>query len=283
MERLTDNFKESLYEGFIDRIKYQKGKYKPKLLVNEPDENKNVLDTMLQQLGECKSFLFAVAFITESGLATLKAKLYDLAQKGIKGRILTSTFLQFNSPKVFRELLKLSHVEVRLAEVKGFHSKGYLFEHDNYHSFIVGSSNLTAAALKQNHEWNVKLNSLDNGDIVHHFLNQFENMWDKAIPLSEQWIDTYESQYKDQLIKSRDLIFTPEINYDANHAKKSLEIKPNDMQAAALESLKQMRDKGATKALVISATGTGKTYLSAFDVRRFRPKKCCSLLTGSGY
>ena len=132
----------------------------------------------------CKTFTFSVAFITEGGLATLKTMLYDLEIKGIKGRILTSTFLNFNQPKMFKELLKLKNVEVRLTGVKGFHSKGYIFEHQDYYSLIVGSSNLTDSALKANFEWNVYLTSFEEGEVIHHFKNQFEEAWNAAIPLS---------------------------------------------------------------------------------------------------
>ena len=85
----------------------------------------------MEELENSTSFIFSVAFITESGLATLKSHFLDLKQKGVKGRILTSTFLNFNTPKVFRELMKLENVEVRLTNLSGFHSKGYIF--DNKH------------------------------------------------------------------------------------------------------------------------------------------------------
>lgn len=123
----------------------------------------------MEELENSTSFIFSVAFITESGLATLKSHFLDLKQKGVKGRILTSTFLNFNTPKVFRELMKLENVEVRLTNLSGFHSKGYIFDNKTHCSLIVGSSNLTAHALKVNYEWNVKLTSLEDGEIVQHF------------------------------------------------------------------------------------------------------------------
>src|SRR5690606_20591813 len=98
--------------------------------------------------------------------ATLKSHLYDLKKRGVRGRILTSTFLNFNQPKVFKELQKISNAEVRLSNLEGFHSKGYIFEHDQYYSLIVGSSNLTAHALKVNYEWNIKLTSYENGEVI---------------------------------------------------------------------------------------------------------------------
>ncbi|PAE18836.1 NgoFVII family restriction endonuclease [Bacillus sp. 7504-2] len=272
-QQLIRKLENSLHKGFIDQNKPISGQFKPKLLSNKHHET--VLSTLLQELKTCNTFIFSVAFITEGGLATLKTMLYDLKQKGIKGRILTSTFLNFNQPKMFKELLKLNNVEVRLTNEKGFHSKGYIFDHQDYYSLIVGSSNLTDHALKANYEWNVFLTSLEDGEIINHFKNQFEDAWSEAVPLSEEWIANYKQYYEIKpFIKHSDLN-TLELNakYLTNTLADSLSIKPNKMQTAALEQLKSLRATGAQKGLIISATGTGKTYLSAFDVRNFSPKK----------
>ncbi|MGG1398040.1 DEAD/DEAH box helicase [Bacillus salipaludis] len=272
-KQLIQKIENSLHKGFIDKNKQVSAQFKPKLLTNKHHES--VLSTLLQELKSCKTFIFSVAFITEGGLATLKTMLYDLKQKGIKGRILTSTFLDFNQPKMFTELLKLGNVEVRLTSEKGFHSKGYIFEHQEYYSLIVGSSNLTDSALKANYEWNVYLTSLESGEIINHFKNQFEDAWDEAIPLSEEWIANYKHYYKLQPFVKNSASNTLELNaeYLTNALADSLAIKPNKMQTAALEQLNALRATGAHRGLIISATGTGKTFLSAFDVRNFSPKK----------
>ncbi|WP_203364055.1 DEAD/DEAH box helicase [Bacillus sp. REN10] len=274
MGSFIHNLEASLHTGFINQQSSQIGNYRPKLLVNNVQKNEYVLTSLLEELDHCQSFLFSVAFITESGLATLKSHFLDLKRKGVSGRILTSTFLQFNQPKVFRELMKISNVEVRLTNVKGFHSKGYIFTHDHYYSLIVGSSNLTAHALKVNYEWNVKLTSHENGEIVHHFKQQFEDVWQQSDILTEQWIEEYEKIYQQQANKrlAEQVIEGPPA-YQTNAIEEALRIQPNNMQKAALEQIAQLRATGEKKGLVISATGTGKTYLSAFDVRRFAPKR----------
>ena len=272
MEQLRVKLENSLHKGFIDQYKPVSAQFKPKLLTNKKHEN--VLSTLLQELKTCKTFIFSVAFITEGGLATLKTMLYDLEKIGVKGRILTSTFLSFNQPKMFKELLKLKNVDVRLSDAKGFHSKGYIFEHENYYSLIVGSSNLTDSALKANFEWNVFLTSLEDGEVIHHFKNQFEEAWEASTPLSEQWINDYQirydlenpKQFPSQIVRSESL-------YTTNKLRDALEIKPNKMQQDALVQLKELRATGAKKGLIISATGTGKTYLSAFDVRNAAPQR----------
>lgn len=269
---LLQNLQESLYKGFIDQTQHSGERFKPTLLVN--NTNENVLNALLEELDHCQSFLFSVAFVTESGLATLKSHFLDLERKGIKGRILTSTFLNFNQPKVFKELLKITNVEVRLANKKGFHSKGYIFNHETHHSLIVGSSNLTANALKVNYEWNVKLTSLENGEIVNHFNDQFEEVWETAIPLTEEWIEHYASSYVPPANNREVSVVTdfPAV-YQTNAIEEALKITPNKMQQAALQEIQLVREAGHDKGLVISATGTGKTYLSAFDVRSFAPKR----------
>jgi len=273
MNQLIRKMKNSLHKGFIDKSNPVSGQFKPKLLSNKAHEN--VLSTLLQEMKTCETFTFSVAFITEGGLATLKTMLFDLQLKGIKGRILTSTFLNFNQPKMFKELLKLENVEVRLTGVKGFHSKGYIFEHKDYYSLIVGSSNLTDSALKANYEWNVYLTSLEDGEIIHHFKNQFEEAWQKAIPLTIDWINHYNLNYEQQpfVKQASSNVFEVNTDYLTNHLADSLAIQPNKMQIDALKQLKSLRETGARKGLIISATGTGKTYLSAFDVRNFAPKK----------
>lgn len=273
MDHFLQDLKDSLYKGFINQNSEKRDSYKPRLLVNNLQRNETVLSPLLEELDKCESFIFSVAFITESGLATLKSHLYDLKRKGIKGRILTSTFLQFNHPNAFKELLKITNVEVRLTTLKGFHSKGYIFDHNSYYSLIVGSSNLTAQALKENYEWNVHLTSHENGSVIRHFKEQFEDVWADAVILTEEWIMAYEQSYQPvDLQAATKVIELPEI-YETNPLEEALTITPNKMQQNALEQIEALRQEGHDKGLVISATGTGKTYLSAFNVRNVAPKR----------
>ncbi|MDK3635961.1 hypothetical protein O0A01_03150 [Staphylococcus pseudintermedius] len=91
MDHLLDDFKNSLHKGFIDRSIEKQGHFLPKLLINNAQEN--VLATIIDELYRCESFSISVAFVTESGLASLKTHLYELKLKGVRGRILTSNYL----------------------------------------------------------------------------------------------------------------------------------------------------------------------------------------------
>ncbi|OAB48059.1 NgoFVII family restriction endonuclease [Paenibacillus antarcticus] len=247
-------------------------KYSPQLLINNPLKNENILSSVIEELTHCQSFMFIVAFVTESGLATLKSYLLDLKGRGIRGRLLTSTYLYFNNPKVFRELLKIENMDVRLTDLKGFHSKGYIFNKDADHALIIGSANLTVQALKINYEWNVKLKLNPQDEFLLQIRSQFEEVWNGANILTEEWILNYEKIFVE--FTARNIMNEELTNIVENNNQVILDtIEPNKMQLSALENIKAVRLASHKRALVISATGTGKTYLSAFDVRSFNPKR----------
>lgn len=279
MSRLLNDFNQSLKKGFIDKDIPHKGNYTPKLLVN--NKNEKVLSTIIDELQKCETFYFSVAFITESGLASLKAQLLDLSNKGVKGKILTSNYLGFNSPKMYGELLKLKNVEVRLTDIAGFHAKGYIFEHKDYSSMVIGSSNLTSNALKVNYEHNVLLSTMKNGDLVDSVKNEFDLLWQNSTPLTQQWINSYKESFEYRSLEKLAEVEQTQMLL-ADKVKKSVEIVPNLMQAEALRSLKAIRDKAKDKALIISATGTGKTILCALDVREVNPNKFLFIVHNEG-
>ncbi|HAR6484644.1 TPA: DEAD/DEAH box helicase [Staphylococcus pseudintermedius] len=279
MDHLLDDFKNSLHKGFIDRSIEKQGHFLPKLLINNAQEN--VLATIIDELYRCESFSISVAFVTESGLASLKTHLYELKLKGVRGRILTSNYLSFNSPKMYEELMKLENVDVRVTNVNGFHAKGYIFDHDYYTSMIVGSSNLTSHALKVNYEHNIMFSSHRNGDIVHKVKNQFEQLWEASEPLTASWIESYRKLYQP---KTRQAIF--EVEQAQIEKQRQLQsaqaIIPNMMQQEALRELEMIRQQGESRGLIISATGTGKTIMSALDVRQVQPEKFLFVVHNEG-
>ncbi|MEK4344419.1 DEAD/DEAH box helicase [Paenibacillus sp. FSL P4-0184] len=273
MENSTEHLKSTLSWAFIDHQQDSLDQYKPRLLVNNKETSDFVLTPLLEELDRCQSFIFSVAFITESGLATLKSHLADLKTRGITGKILTSNYLNFNQPKIYKELLKITNVSVRLTDLSGFHAKGYVFQHEDHSTIIMGSSNLTAAALKANYEWNVKLTSFKDGGLLGQFHNEFEKVWQKAVPLTDKWIELYQIFYEEaQKANQKMNIALPLIPETIPQTVFS-SISPNKMQESALKNLQELRSTGAHRGLVISATGTGKTYLSAFDAKNFAPSR----------
>lgn len=256
-----DELNKALHTSFIDKSFPSNKDLRPKLFFNDYKRRMNLAFEITKRLKECDYFEFSVAFISESGLAVLKQILLNLKEKGVKGRIITSTYLGFNAPKMFKQLLSFTNIEVRVFEQEhcGFHPKGFIFHTGDHRDIIVGSSNLTQTALESNQEWDLFFTSHENGELASQVSNEFDIQWELSTPLTNEWIESYKETY----VKP----FRPA------SVQSSKIIKPNKMQEEALKSLKNLRDNNKDKALLISATGTGKTFLSAFDVRRFKPKR----------
>lgn len=260
-----DTLIKSLKFGFVDNIKYQDGGYSPQILVNNSDEKRYVLTDLQKELSKCAAFYFSVAFVTKNGIAMIKSQLSDLMDKKVPGKILISPYLDFNDPDAMRELLKLKNVEVRLTPEKiQMHAKFYLFEHTGKQVLISGSSNLTHTSLKINYEWNIKLTSTHNGEFVQNTKSEFDRIWEQSELLTPEIIETYAK-------KRKKIISLTKINDEEKLPYSAEKIVPNKMQEAALEGLRNIREQGKDRALVISATGTGKTFLSAFDVKQYNP------------
>lgn len=231
-----------------------------RLIYNDQQQNKKVITDIENALLDCDTFDISVAFIALSGLASIRETLHKLKVQNKKGRIITSTYLGFNEPKMFKDLLKYPNIEVRVYDDHhGFHSKGYIFQKNSNYWAIVGSSNLTQSALSLNQEWNVYVSSHKQNDTIKQIQDEFENQWQKSIPLTHEWINEYQKNY-----------VKPE-KHAIRHIKR--DIVPNYMQRQALASLEHLRQQNQDRALLISATGTGKTYLSAFDVQKVKPRR----------
>lgn len=266
----------SLYTGFIDKTYPSTPALRPRLVVNNRDKHQKVLHTICQELSCCTQFTIAVAFITRDGIASLLQTLLEANQRGVKGRLLTTNYLHFNEPEALQTLLDLPNIEVRVHE-GNLHTKGYLFHHANKTiNLIVGSANLTAQALSTNQEWNVQFTSTDDGELVHQTLCNFNLMWEDSVGLSSAYLIHYQKQREAVRAKPQWTALPPLPQIQVEAQEESLQEKqfiPNEMQTEALEELYCLRARGEQKGLIISATGTGKTHLAAFDAKACNPKR----------
>lgn len=259
---------ESLRTSFIDYSIQSEQSYRPQLVKNDYKNHEKVLTSLLTELDTCIEFYFSVAFITSSGLATLLNKFKELRDHNIKGKILTTNYLTFTDPKALEKLLLFPNIEVRVYTEGNFHPKGYIFRQTNYWSVIIGSSNLTQDALSKNMEWNIKVISCVDGELVRNTRNEFDKVWNIAISVTPEWIRDYSVLFQSEKnLRNRNAQELPEVIDDEK------EIVPNLMQKEAMASLSSIRNQNKKKALLISATGTGKTYLAAFDVKQFNGNK----------
>lgn len=284
MQKTVD---ESIIDGVMSGLIRQNDtaeeRFVPKLISNQPGSTMG--DAIREELKGSESFDISVAFVSENALKSMYQAFVDHAKKsGKRNRIITSTKNYFNSPKAFKELMKLqrdANVEVliwehgdsgesggTIAQDQLFHPKGYLFtrrmeEGRAYYNLYVGSSNLTSFALQNQHEWNLRVSSTSEAQLIQQVKEELADQVRQSVPLTDEWLAQYEEEFKNYAPPRAQIL------QQARAAK----IEPNAMQRDALASIRQLRDEGQRRAIVISATGTGKTYLSAFDVREFHPKR----------
>lgn len=235
---------------------------------------KTFLDKIKQNLRTCQSFYFSVSFIKRAGLVLLSQDIKAAIERGVKGKLITTTYQNFTdveSLKFFLGLANRPNFECHLDydcffdeknyEKYGFHSKGYLFNYGSESELIVGSSNITRFALLKNIEWDMMVRVPTDDKTLQNAMEEFDRLWDKTLPLNTVLIDKYAQR----------LNFAIE-RWDMDYDLASHEIKPNYMQRKALRELNRYRAMGQDKALVVAATGSGKTYLAAFDALNFSPE-----------
>ena len=252
--------------------------YRPEFVSNDYTQGKKVYVAIERELRHCDAFYISVAFITEGGLAPLKQVLAELRDKGIPGKILTTSYLTFTEPKALKTLADLSNVEVRVYDstdegASGFHTKGYIFKEEEIYRFIVGSSNMTASAFSVNKEWNTKLVSTSDGELLKQMMTEFEALWNSEHTYAvEDFIEDYEVRYK--LIKEQKKNAAKEQTVDLQAYK----LKPNKMQARFVNNFRNLLESNEHRGLLVSSCGSGKTYASAFALRETRQKKVLFLV-----
>ncbi len=229
------------------------------------------LEEIRDGLKKCESFCFSVSFIKKAGLILIEREIKEALERGVKGKLITSTYQNFTdllSLELFLEWTKEysnfeCHLDMECFGEDGFHSKGYLFEYKDEIEIIVGSSNITRFALLNNIEWNISLVSKQSVNSYNSALEEFDYLWNKTLPLDKKLIDLYRFRLDYALEK-----------WDMDYVNPNvLSVNPNSMQRRALKEIRRYRDMGVDKALVISATGSGKTYLAAFDARNYGAKR----------
>lgn len=287
----TSSVLEDVMSGLIKRRPDAPGIYAPRLIANHPGNTMG--DVIGEELENADSFDMSVAFVSAEAVKSLFEDFKSSAERSgsaQRSRLITSTKNHFNTPAAFWDLLRLKHVtgvDVRIwnggtdrsahsgAQGQPFHPKGYVFarhleDGSPYYNLYVGSSNLTQTALSTQREWNLKVSSLEGGELVDQIQSEMESQLADSEPLTEAWITQYEEDFQryEQELRHQ----TPSRSAILKERERQ-QIEPNAMQREALASLEQLRADGEHSAIVISATGTGKTYLSAFDVRQCNPRR----------
>ncbi len=266
---------EGLQTAFMDSALNSNLAYRPEFLSNNHEKGRKVLVSVEQELISCDEFKISVAFITKSGITPLLQILKELEQKGIPGKILTTDYLSFSEPEALEKLASLKNIELKMFrtddESGGFHTKGYIFKKEEVYHIIIGSSNMTMNAVTKNREWNTKIVSTGSGEFTQQLLEEFEELWsDKKAQPFEVFIEQYRSDFlKAKMIREqrKQAVSEQVVDFD------SYRLEPNKMQVAFVKNLLEMSAENINRALLISATGTGKTFASAFAVREMKPER----------
>lgn len=239
-------------------------------------EGRKVLTTIENELSKCTSFSMSVAFITVGGLTPLLETLKSLEEKGIPGKILTTDYLLFSDPKALEKLDQFSNIDLRMyccqEGEEGFHTKGYIFENpENYH-VLMGSSNLTLSALTKNIEWNTNFTVQQDEKYTNHLFQEFRQLWNSNYTKSYSQIQSsYQEKYNESKpLKTKLQTIVLE--------EQTQELHPNMMQEKVIRSLQAAIQEGENRGLLVSATGTGKTYASAFALKNIQPKRVLFLV-----
>ena len=273
----TEELRWGLETAYIDGTIASNMAFKPQFVSNNYKEGKKVLSSIEDELLVCEQFQISVAFITMGGIEPLLQTLKELEKKHIPGQILTTNYLNFSEPKALEKLHALQNITLKMYDVEsaeeGFHTKGYIFKKEEIYRIIIGSSNMTKSALTTNKEWNTKIISTEQGEVAGEIIKEFDDLWHSSYALE---FDTFYENYKEKynIIKCQREIAKQEQVTSLEKYK----LQPNSMQVGFISNLRKILESGEKRALLISATGTGKTYASAFAMRELGFKRVLFLV-----
>lgn len=257
-----------------------------------------LMDSLVENMQHAQSICMLTAFAMASGVRLMAPYLQDAVRSGAEVKILVGDYLYVTQPSGLKALLEINeNIEVRLWRSYGtsFHPKSYLFDYEERDGlFIVGSSNLSKSALTNGTEWNLSMNASVALETFEEARMKFLTLFyhEQTVPLNVETCRNYEQEYEEyhtahpQLARSwaaqeeMEVMFSDEgdvtVEEDVNkplvkEATATYDaITPRLAQQMALEELEKTRAEGYKKAMVVMATGLGKTYLAGFFAKNFR-------------
>jgi superfamily II DNA or RNA helicase/HKD family nuclease len=258
-----------------------------------------LIDKLKEQIETSSTICILTSFVMKSGVEVLKEALKKAAERGADIKICAGDYLYVTQPGALRELINIHpNIEVRLWRSNGvsFHPKAYLFENEKDGYFIIGSSNLSRSALTSGIEWNIGLHKCVEEEVFTEVIQEFSELFyaDQTVQVNEETIKDYEKQHADYHQRHTNLVrqwtqfeevelmlplekpnVLPAERHDPPqliHERTNVAygtIQPRFAQVEALEQLETTYAEGYDRAMVVMATGLGKTYLAAFFARNF--------------
>lgn len=216
-----------------------------------------------------------VSFIKFKGIIILERELKEFTERGGKLRVITTTYMGASDYKAIQLLSKLKNTEVKISYNTGnerLHAKAYLFyRNTGFHTGYIGSSNFSRSALTDGLEWNIKITTKEVSHIIDKFQKTFDSYWQ-----SDDFEIFNDEIHKEKLINS---LNKGKISKSTDINLTHFDVKPYPFQLDILEKLETERlVHNRHRNLVVAATGTGKTIISAFDYKKFRKQNKTSKL-----
>lgn len=232
------------------------------LLVNARDEAR-VGSELFKELQSADRVDLLCSFLKWSGYRQLRDPLQAVVQRGGQIRVLTTCYLGATDVRVLEELARFAQVRVSYDTRRTrLHAKAWLFHRDTgFSTAYIGSSNLSAAAMVDGLEWNVRLSMAENGRVLEKFQSTFESYWEDG-EFQEYRAGLDKERFQEASRRERTQPEPLEPSY-------SLDVRPYGFQQEILERLQVEREvHGRHRNLVVAATGCGKTVIGAFDYKR---------------
>lgn len=225
----------------------------------------SLLSELKREISSSDSIDFVISFIKQSGLNGLFNELKEFCEHGGRLRVITTTYTQATDYKAVLKLATLPNCEIKISydeNITRLHAKSYIFlRKTGFDTAYIGSSNMSGAALGEGTEWNIKITQEELPQMMSSVKNSFESMW--QCPAYETFVlGRDNARLEEALSKDKHKV----------HPDFSVEdfINAKEYQDEILEELDRERILHDNyHNLIVAATGTGKTMISAFDYKRY--------------
>ena len=223
---------------------------------------------MRKEIASCNEIYILVSFIRFSGIRIFQKELEDFTNRGGKLKVITTSYMGATDLKAIQFLSSLKNSEIKISyntTNERLHAKAYLFLRDTgFDTGYIGSSNISRSALTNGLEWNIKITTQEVSHLIKKFKNTFDSYW-----LNSDF-EIFKRGLDDQKLSAA---LNKEKKYNTVEIASFFNIKPYKYQQEILDTIISERTLRANfKNLIVAATGTGKTVISAFDYKRFRAK-----------